>query len=249
MSLESLMWCDDSLSSDSFLLAVEEAERAALSLADFECTPSVIERSPPPSCSYMNISSPSSPSLLMNSDSTSFNFRSTPLSDSESSFCSLQLPETYDISPTLEIPEIVDISSSDNSVEILSSITSSSVKSSYCQCEKKVICELCIWEAIKNCEYDDNVLLCAACYCNVPNEMGHDCLRWDLELVDRTSNIVLNPTNVMHIYNAYLLKHEKCDECSLVIFKWALCNLLQRKVEEIKNELIVKDSTAEVKFC
>ena len=71
-------------------------------------------------------------------------------------------------------------------------------------------------------------------YCNVPNEMGQDCLTWNLELVDRTLNIVLNPTNVMNIYNAYLLKHEKCDECSLVIFKWALCNLFQRKVEEIK---------------
>ena len=70
--------------------------------------------------------------FLTNSVSTSFNFRSTPLSASESSFCSLQLPETFDISPTLEVPEIVDISSSDNSVEILSPITSSSVKSSYC---------------------------------------------------------------------------------------------------------------------
>ena len=40
MSSQTLKWCDDSLSSDSFIFAVEEAERAALCLAEIECTPS-----------------------------------------------------------------------------------------------------------------------------------------------------------------------------------------------------------------
>lgn len=39
MTSQTLLWCDDSLSSDSLLLAVDEAKRIVSLLPELECTP------------------------------------------------------------------------------------------------------------------------------------------------------------------------------------------------------------------
>ena len=142
MNAENLSW-EGSLSSDSFIFALEEAEHAALMIKEFECTP------------------PSSSPSLLNTRNEKSNFP-------ESSFGStLEVPEmenfssssdscgtftSSSVSSTFEEPEIVDISSS-TSVEILSPVSTSEKNSSTnirsCKCEKNKIDEQCIWKTIK----------------------------------------------------------------------------------------------------
>ena len=231
MNSQSLMWCDDSLSSDSFIFAVEEAERAALCLAAIECTPS--------GESCLNPSPVSSPSLLRKHVSTSSLIN---LSGSSSSLEVEFLPETVYIS-----------SSCSDSVEMLSPASSSEDITSVnpqpsCQCGKNVIEENCIWTAINNWEGNDCSLICDGCFFDVPNQMGHACLSYDLDpldrdefLNDRTWNTVLNSHNFMQIFNEYLKNHENCEEYAIVIFECALRNLLRRKVAEVRDKLITKD--------
>ena len=93
-------------------------------------------------------------------------------------------------------------------------------------------------------------LICAGCYYKVANQLGHDCLSWELHPADRDEflndlawNVMLNPTNFMQIYNAYLSKQGNSDESTIVIFEYSVRKLLERKVEAIRNKLIGKDIT------
>ena len=140
------------------------------------------------------------------------------------------------------LPETVDIFSwSSGSVETLSPASSSeditSVNPPSCRCDKNVIEENCTWTAIYNWEENECSLICDGCIYDVPNQMGHACLSYDLDpldpdefLSDRTWNTVLNSCNFMQICNEYLKNHENCEDYAVVIFEYALRNILQRKV-------------------
>lgn len=60
-------------------------------------------------------------------------------------------------------------------------------------------------------------------------------------LNDRTWNAVFKRSNFIQIFNEYLKKHENCSEFRVVIFECCLRNLLQRKVDEVREKFISKD--------
>ena len=140
-SSERLLW--NNSVSDSFIFAVEEAERSALSLAEIECTPSAFTSSP---LTPLLVNSSIESSSIKCTNST---FRSSPQSSSGSS---------------VEEPEILNISSTiDETAENFNS------RVIFCGCEKNVIDELCISEAIEIRNSTEFPLIFARCYYNVAN--------------------------------------------------------------------------------
>ena len=140
MNAENLSW-ERSLSSDSFIFALEEAEHAAFVIKEFECTP------PSSSPSLLNTRNEKSNFPESSFGSTLEVHEMENFSSSSSSSDSSGTFTSSSVSSTFEEPEIVDISSS-TSVEILSPVSTSEKNSSTnirsCKCEKNKIDEQCI---------------------------------------------------------------------------------------------------------
>ena len=153
-------------------------------------------------------------------------------------------PQSFSASSVEEL-EVLDISSTTDETD-----ENFNLSANFCGCEKNIINELCIWEAIDIWNSTESPLICAGCYFNVANQLGHVCLSWELQpserdefLNDRTWNVILNPSNFIQIYNAYVSNHDNSDESNIVIFEYSVRKLLERKVEAIRNKLIAKDIT------
>ena len=151
------------------------------------------------------------------------------------------------------LPSIQEETTQEDSVDIFAPSdaeldeTLSKLADGQCGCTSKWIDENCIQRSIALWR-PDHFIICGGCFWNQQNQMGHDCLMWELYEIDlekRTREVLLNFDNLIELYEIYVDEHREVDDLTLLKnYECGLRSLLERKVTTLQEELLGKDKRA-----
>jgi len=129
-----------------------------------------------------------------------------------------------------------------------------SERKAICACERNIIEESCIFEAMETANYVRFPLICGGCVQQEGNQFAHACMGFGWNEIEREHLLndrmwcsVFEPINFKALYNAYEVKHNNCKDYTIGIFEVGLRNVLERKPTEVQKVLLVKDIFAERK--